>query len=258
MPFAEDHRGSGLGARWLALPGRRAGRPGRRVGPGRPGEVRLKEGALEHLDRVRLPDQVLGLIGAVRRLDAPQVHPDAERLGGLDRGDHVLIAGDQDGVGDRAVSRQCLHVSADLGVDALLLPARVEVAEAELDPRHLRDDPLVDGRHPVPGRVVPVHPEQLAPDLIVRVPGERLDQLVGVNPVFAPRCGAEEQLARRRVDVADINHDRVAGEQRQWRTGFGHGDPTLVALPGNRRGPIPDPPGAGAGQSPGERAIGRL
>ncbi len=104
-------------------------------------------------------EKELGLVGAVRRLHAPQVHPDAERLGGLDRWDHVLIAGDEDGLGDRAMPGQCLHVRADLGVHSLLLPARVEVAEPELDPRHLGNHPLVDGRHPVPGRVVPVHPE---------------------------------------------------------------------------------------------------
>ena len=36
---------------------------------------------------------------------------------------------------------------------------------------HLRDHPLVDGGHPVPGRVVPVDPQQLAADLARRRAG---------------------------------------------------------------------------------------
>jgi hypothetical protein len=198
-----------------------------RAGPGRPGtrggglgrklpaEVGLEERALEHLDRVGLPDQPLGLVRAVRRLDAPEVDPDAERLRGLDRGNHVLVAGHEDRVGDRAVPGQRLHVGADLGVHALLLAARVQVAQAQLHPRHLRDDPLVDGGHPVPRRVVPVDPQQLAAHHVVRVPGERLDQLVRVDLVLPARGRAEQQLAGGGVDVPDIDHDGVAGEQRQ-------------------------------------------
>ena len=176
------------------------------------GEVGPQERAVEHVNRVRLPDQALGLVGAVRRLDAPQVHPDAERLGRLDRGHHVLVARDQHRVGDGPVPGQRLHVRPDLGVHALLLAARVQVAEPELDPGHLGDDPLVDGRHPVPGGVVPVDPEQLAADDLVGVLGDHLDQRDGVDPEIAPRARTEQQFTRGRVDIADVHHDRVAGQ----------------------------------------------
>jgi len=150
------------------------------------------------------------------------VDPDAERLGGLHGRDHVLIAGHQDRVGDGPVPGQRLHVGADLGVHAFLLAACIEVAQAQLDQRHLGDDPLVDGRHPVPGRVIPVDPEQLAAHQLVGVPGQRLDQLVGVNPVLTPRSRAEQQFARGRVDITDIHHDGVAGKERKWRAVLGH------------------------------------
>jgi len=197
-----------------AGPGRPAARGG---GLGRklPDEVGLEERALEYLDRVRLPDQALGLVRPVRGLDAPEVDPDAERLRGFHRGHHVLVAGHEDRVGDRAVPGQRLHVGADLGVHSLLLAARIQVAQAQLHPRHLGDDPLVDGGHPVPRRVVPVDPQQLAAHPVVRVPGERLDQLVRVDLVLAARGRAEQQLAGGRVDVPDVDHDGVAREQRQ-------------------------------------------
>ena len=215
----------------------RAGRRDRLAGPGRAWlggrcltglghelarEVRLDEGPLEYVDGVRFPDQPLGLVGAVWRLDAPQVDPDAEGLGRLDRRDHVLVPGDQDGVGDGPVPGQRLHVGPDLGVYALLLATRVEVAEPQLDPRHLGDDALVDRGHPVPGCVVPVDPQQLAADVVLGVPGQSLDQLVGIDPVFLPGRSAEQQLTGRRIDVPDIDHDRVAGQQGQRRARFGH------------------------------------
>ena len=190
--------------RWLTAFGRRLGR-----------EVRLDERALQHLDGVGLPDQALGLIGAVRWFHAPQVHPDAVGLGRFDGGDHVLVPGHQDRVGDRPVPGQRLHVGTDLGVYAFLLAAGVQVAEPQLDQRHLGDDPLIEGRHPVPGRVVPVDPQQLAPDLIIGLLDQRLDQLVRVDPVLAPGRGTEQQLAGRRVDIPDIHHDGVSGQQRE-------------------------------------------
>ena len=94
-------------------------------------------------------------------------HP--ERLGGLDGGDHVLVAGDQDRVAHGVVPGEGLQVAADLGVDALLLPAGVEVAQAHLYPGKLGDHSLVDRGHPVAGRVVPVDPQQLAGDALHRV-----------------------------------------------------------------------------------------
>jgi hypothetical protein len=71
-------------------------------------------------------------------------------------------------------------------VHALLLAAGVEVAEPQLDPWHLGDDALVDGGHPIPGSVVPVDPEQFAPNVVFCVPGQSLDELVRVYPVLAP------------------------------------------------------------------------
>src|SRR5579875_2169193 len=142
-----------------------------------PAEVRLDERSFQHLDRVGLPDQPLGLVGAIRRLHAPQVDPHSVGLSRLHRRDHVLVPGDQDRVGDRPVPGECLHVGTDLGVHPLLLATGVQVAKAQLDQRHRGDHPLVDGGHPVPSRVVPVHPEKLASDLVAGVLFERLDQL---------------------------------------------------------------------------------
>jgi hypothetical protein len=119
------------------------------------------------------------------------VHPDAEGLGGLDGRHHVLVAGDQHRVGDRAVPGERLHVGADVGVHALLLAARVQVAEPQLDPGHLGDDALVDGRHPVPCRVVPVDAEQLAAEQLIGVLGDGLDEAYRVHAVLPPRAGPE-------------------------------------------------------------------
>ena len=123
----------------------------------------LIRAGVERLHRVRLPHQALGLVGAERWLDAPQVHAHAVGLCALDRGHHVLVAREQHRVGDRAVAGQRLQVGADLGVHALLLAAVVEVAQPQLDPGELGDHPLVDGRHAVARRVEPVDPQQLAP-----------------------------------------------------------------------------------------------
>ena len=185
-------------------------------------EVGPQERAVEHVDRVRFPDQALGLVGAVRRLDAPQVNPHAERLGRLDRWHHVLVARDEDRVGDRPVPGQGLHVRPDLGVHALLLTARVQVAEPELDPGHLGDDPLVDGRHPVAGGVIPVDAEQFAADQLVGVLGDHLDQRDGVDPEIPARARPEQQFTRRGIDIADVHHDRVAGQDGKRGSEFGH------------------------------------
>jgi len=206
--------------------GRRGQRARRRRFLGRdrlPGEVGLKEGTVQNLHRVRLPDQPLGLVGSEWRLDAPQVNTDTEGLRGLHRGHHVLVPGDQHGIGNRAVPGQRLHVRADLRVHAFLLAARVQVAQAQLDPRHLCDHALVDGGHTVPGGVIPVHAEQFAPDLVVGVPGEGLDELVRIDPVLAPGGGAEQQLPGGGVDVPDVDHDCVSGKCRERWGSLGHG-----------------------------------
>ena len=137
-------------------------------------------------------------------------------------GHHVLVARDQHRVGDRAVPGEGLHVGADVGVDALLLAACVQVAEAELDPGHLGDDALVDGGHPVAGRVVPVDAEQFAAEQLVGVLGDGLDEADRVDPVVPARAGAEEQLACGRVDIPDINHDRISGEDGHRGGEFAH------------------------------------
>ncbi len=80
---------------------------------------------------------------------------------------------------------QRLHVRANLRVHALLLAARVEVAEPEFDQWHLGDDTLIDGGHAVAGRIVPVHPQQLTADELVRVLADRLDERHGVDPEVA-------------------------------------------------------------------------
>jgi hypothetical protein len=207
---------------WAGLRAQRRVRPAR-LGGGRVlGEVGAQERGVQHVDRVGFPDQPLGLVGAVRRLDAPQVDPHPVGLGRLDRGHHVLVARDEHRVGDGPVPGQRLHVRPDLRVHALLLAARVQVAEPQLDPGHLRDDPLVDGRHPVPGRVVPVDPEQLAPDQIVGVLGDQLNQRDRVDPEIAAGARPEEQFARRGINVANIHHDRVAGQDGKRGGEFGH------------------------------------
>jgi hypothetical protein len=229
VPALEQLGGRGHAGRlgWLGR--------GHRLGRRDPGEVRLEEGPVEDLHGVGFPDQALGLVRAERRFQAPQVHPDAVRLGRLDRGHHVLVAGHQHRVGDGPMPGQGFHVRADLRVHALLLAARVQVAEPQLHPGHLGDHPLVDGGHPVPGRVIPVDPEQFAADQAVGMPGERLDQLVRVDPVLPPGADAEQEFARRGVDITDINHDRVTRERGQRRDDVGHGihDSTAgPALPG--------------------------
>ncbi len=206
---------------------RAEGREGSRVRPGLVGhrvlgEVGPQERGVQHVDRVRLPYQPLGLVGAVGRLDAPQVHAHPEGLGRLDRGHHVLIAGDQDRVGDRPVPGQRLHVRPDLRVHALLLAAGVQVAEPQLDPGHLGDDPLIDRRHPVARRVVPVDPEQIAADDLIGVLGDHLDQRDRVHPEIPARTGGEQQFARCGIDVADVHHDRVAGQDGERGGEFGH------------------------------------
>ena len=183
--------GRGMGGSWASCTGGRGRRSPkswagegtvawtsvrRRLGGRVPGEVGADERGVEHVHRVRLPYQALGLVGAVWRLDAPQMHPGAVGLRGLDGGHHVLVARDQHRVGDGTMPGQGLNVGADVGVHALLLAARVEVAEAELHPCHLGDDALIDGRHRVAGRVVPVDPEQLASEQLVGVFGNRLDE----------------------------------------------------------------------------------
>ena len=94
------------------------------------GEVRLEQRRFERLDGVGLPNEPLGLVGAEGRLDPPQVHPHPVRLGRLDGGHHVLVASEEDRVGDGAMAGQGLEIGADLGVDALLLAPLVEVAQA--------------------------------------------------------------------------------------------------------------------------------
>jgi hypothetical protein len=120
------------------------------------------------------------------------------------------------------VPGQGLHVGPDLGVHALLLAARVQVAEPELDPGHLGDDPLVDGRHPVAGGVVPVDAEQFAADDLVGVLGDHLDQRDRVDPEIPPRARPEQQLTRRGIDIADVHHDRVAGQDGKRGCEIGH------------------------------------
>src|SRR5215469_4806675 len=141
-----------------------------------PGEIRFDERALENVDRVGLPDEAFCLVCAVWRLDAPQVDPDAVCLRCLDGGDHVLVASHEDRVRDGPVPCQRLHIGADLRVHALLLATGIEIAQAKLDPRHLRYDSLVDGGHPVTGGVIPVDPQELSADLIFGLPRQGLYQ----------------------------------------------------------------------------------
>ena len=155
-------------------------------------------------------------------VDTPQVHPDAVGLGRLHRGHHVLVPGHQHGVGDGPVPGQRLHVRADLGVHTLLLAPGVQVAQPQLDLGQLGDDPLVDGGHPVPGRVVPVDPEQLAPDELVGVLADGLDERHGVDPEVPPRAGLEQQLAGGSENVAHVDHHGVAGQQRYRGSVFAH------------------------------------
>jgi len=107
---------------------------------------------------------------------------------------------------------QPLSVPGGRSVAAALLAAGVQVAEPQLDPGHLGDDALVNGGHPVAGRVVPVDPEQLAADDLVGVLGDDLDQRDRVDPEFAARAGSEQQLTCGGVNIPDVNHDRISGE----------------------------------------------
>jgi hypothetical protein len=167
------------------------------------------------------------------------VDPDPVGLGRVDRGHHVLVPGDQHRVGDGPVPGQRLHVGADLGVHALLLATGVEVAQAQLDLGQLGDDPLVDGGHPVAGRVVPVDPEQLAAHQFVGVLADGLDERDRIDPEVPARAGAEQQLARGSENVAHVDHHGVAGQQRDRCSVFAHLVPTLGQgpwWPGHRAG----------------------
>lgn len=55
---------------------------------------------------VDLPQQRLGLVAALGCLDAPQMDAGAVALGGLDRGDQILVAAEQGRVADGAVPGQ--------------------------------------------------------------------------------------------------------------------------------------------------------
>src|SRR5690606_27871670 len=86
-----------------------AGGPARRGfegGDGAPGDVGLEEVEVEGALAVDLPEQRLGLVAALGRLDAPEVDPGPVPLGGLDGGHQVLVAAEQGGVADRAVPGQ--------------------------------------------------------------------------------------------------------------------------------------------------------
>ncbi|CAM5665232.1 hypothetical protein SGRIM128S_07356 [Streptomyces griseomycini] len=77
------------------------------VGRGRaPGDVGLEEVEAEGALAVDLPEQRLGLVAALGRLDAPEVDPGAVPLRRLDRRDEVLVAAEQGGVADGAVPGQ--------------------------------------------------------------------------------------------------------------------------------------------------------
>jgi hypothetical protein len=54
-----------------------------------------------------------------------------------------------------------LEIVADLCVDALLLPAQVQVAQPQFHLPHLGDHTLIDGRDAIAGRVEPVHPQKI-------------------------------------------------------------------------------------------------
>src|SRR5260370_453556 len=68
----------------------------------------------ETTDRVGLARAPLRLVGPGRGLDPPQVPPPPVGVRRLHRRDHVLVAGDQHRVGDRAMPGERLHVGADL------------------------------------------------------------------------------------------------------------------------------------------------
>jgi hypothetical protein len=176
--------------------------------------VRPAELGVELVDGVRLPDQPLGLVHAVRRLDAPDVNAHPVRLRRLDRGHHVLVAGDEHDVAHRAVPGQQLEVLPQLRIDAFLLAGRVEVAEPDLDVRERGDLPLLDRVHPVPGGVVPVHPQQHAGRGAIGPGHQGPDQRLGRDPELPPRRAAEDQLAGGRVEIARVHQHGVPADVR--------------------------------------------
>ena len=142
------------------------------------------------------------------------MHPHPVRLRRLDRGHHVFVAGDEHDVAHRAVPGQQLEVLPQLRVDALLLAGRVEVAEPDLDVRERGDLPLLDRGHPVPGGVVPVHPQQLAAGGAVGPGQQGTDQRLGRDPELPPRRAAEDQLADRRVEIPRVHQHGVPADVR--------------------------------------------
>lgn len=133
-------------------------------------------------------------------------------LGGLDGGDQVLVAADEDGVADGAVAGEGFEVTADQGVDALLLVVGVEVAEADLDVGEGGDGELLGGVDAAAGAVVPVDAEQAAvgEDLAGPV-DEGVDEPLGVEVEGAAFLGAGDQASGGGVEVAGVDEDGVGG-----------------------------------------------
>ena len=120
-------------------------------------------------------DQLQRLV--VVRGRAPQVDAGPVLLGLLDRVQQVLVAADQDHVGDRAFAGQAGEVGVQEGVDALLLVLAVvapdQLAQAQLEPVQHAQQALVAGRAGGRGGVVPVHAQDRQAGLGGRALGQR-------------------------------------------------------------------------------------
>jgi len=94
-------------------------------------------------------------------LDAPQVHPTPNAWAASTRAP-CPVARAQHRVGDGPVPAAAPCPPGSGRPRPFWRPARVSCCRAQLDPGHLGDDPLVDGRHPV-GRRRTVDPEAASP-----------------------------------------------------------------------------------------------
>jgi hypothetical protein len=136
------------------------------------------------------------------------VHLDPVVLGFVQTAPQVLVAAEQDDVGDRAVARQRGQVALQVGVHALLLDL-VAVAdqhtEPHLDVRQDAQRPVLGGGAGVVGAVVPEDPQHRQAGLAGGLPDDGLDQPGVVDHEGAARAVVGQHRAGRPQQVARVD-----------------------------------------------------
>ena len=151
--------------------------------------------------------------GALLGADREDVDADAAGLGHLDEAAQVLVAGDEEDVGDGAVCGELEEVLADEGVDAFLDAGGVEGAQADLDVGVEGEALVAVGDGGVArGGVIPVGAQEIG---VGAVDGggflaQGLDGLLLVEAdAVAADGGAEEVLDGLGEKVSGVDEDSV-------------------------------------------------